>query len=146
MTDKPRRSWIRWVAAGTVTVVVGAVGIFIAAQLPIAPPTVITGFVIVIVGVVLGLLVAIRRSGSAPDEAGQPVSVTRRIRRAFYGSRSADSDRLGTALRASGTVGVGILGPTPGPFDNPPEEEAELDPEHLPWELRDASESDRTRS
>ena len=146
MTTKAGRSRGRWIAGIAVTVVVGAVGIFIAALPPLAAPTVITGFVIVILGVVLGLLVAIRRPDRSEETSGEPerTSVTRRIRRAVYGSRSADSDRLGRALSATGNVGVGLLGPPPGPFDSPPDEEVELDPKQLPWELRDTSESDRT--
>jgi hypothetical protein len=34
-----------------------------------------------------------------------------------------------------------VIGPKPGPFDEPPAEPIELDPETLPWELREAEES-----
>ena len=145
MTSQPKRSWGRWAAAGTVTLVLGAVGILIAGLPPLKTPTIITGFVIVILAVVLGLAIVVRQ-GPANDAREAPVPLTRRIRRAFYGRRSSDSDRLGSALRSTGRVGVGILGPTPGPFDNPPEEDVELDPAQLPWELRDASETDRAHS
>jgi hypothetical protein len=143
-------SLARLIAAWTVGIALGAIGIFIAAQLPIALPSVVSGFVIVIVGVMLAILIAIRRPGLTAETTSNEVAdqnpVTRRIRRAFYGGRSSDSDRLGSALRTSGHLGVGLLGPEPGPFDSPPEEDVALDPDQLPWELRDASESDRARS
>src|SRR5687767_14376623 len=116
MTSEPKRSWGRWIAAIAIVIVFGAVGIFIAAQIPLAAPTVITGFVIVIVGVVLGLVVAIRRSEPAATADGEPLPATRRIRQAFLGSRSSDSDRLSSALRTSGRIPAGALGQEPGPF------------------------------
>ena len=149
MTTKPTRSPGRWIAAWIVAIVLGAFGILIASQTPLAASTVITGFVILIVGVVLAILIAIRRPERALEEtdvvAGTWTPATRRIRQAFYGQRSTDSDRLGSALRTTGRLGVGLLGPAAGPFDNPPEEEVELDPDHLPWELHDSSESRGTR-
>ena len=148
MTTKPAPSRGRWVLAWIVGVVLGAFGILVASQTPLAPSSIISGFVILIVGIVLAILIAIRRPERAAEEADvdadASIPVTRRIRQAFYGQRSTDSDRLGSALRTSGRIGVGLLGPAPGPFDNPPEEEVELDPDHLPWELRDSSESHRT--
>ena len=151
MTTKPARSPGRSIAAWIVAIVLGAFGILVASQTPLAASSVITGFVILIVGVVLAILIAIRRPDralgqtDADADADASTPATRRIRQAFYGQRSTDSDRLGSALRTSGRLGVGLLGPAPGPFDNPPEEAVELDPDHLPWELRDSSESHGTR-
>ncbi len=34
--------------------------------------------------------------------------------------------------------GIAGFSPEPGPFDEPPAEPIELDPDALPWELRDA--------
>jgi len=148
MTTKPARSPGRSIAAWIVAIVLGAFGILVASQTPLAASSVITGFVILIVGVVLAILISIRRPERALEQtdadADARTPATRRIRQAFYGQRSTDSDRLGSALRTSGRLGVGLLGPAPGPFDKPPEEAVELDPDHLPWELRDSSESHRT--
>lgn len=144
MTTDAGYSRARVIAGVIVAVVIGAVGIFIAALPPLAAPTIITGFVLLIVGLVLGLLIGIRRSGRPETADGERLPATRRIRQSVYGSRSADSDRMSSALRAKSLVpGGALLGPDPGPFDSPPEEDVELDPEHLPWELRDGSDADR---
>jgi hypothetical protein len=134
------------IAGIVVAVVIGALGIFIAALPPLAAATVITGFVLLIIGCVLGLLIGIRRSEPPSTAEGAPIPATRRIRQSVYGSRSADSDRMSSALRAKNLVpGGALLGPDPGPFDSPPEEDADLDPEHLPWELRDGSDADQPK-
>ena len=41
--------------------------------------------------------------------------------------------------RASAKLGYG-MNPDRGPFDRPPAEPADLDPDELPWELRDGGE------
>lgn len=59
------------------------------------------------------------------------------IRRLLFG-RGAELgvDGLG-GFAGAGRAQVGSLVPGEGPFDRAPDEEADLDPDALPWELRD---------
>ena len=43
-----------------------------------------------------------------------------------------------SAINAARPLGYGLIARERGPFDEPPAEVVELDPEALPWELRDA--------
>ena len=40
-------------------------------------------------------------------------------------------------LFGGGKRGIAGFRPAPGPFDEPPAEPVDLDPNELPWELRD---------
>jgi hypothetical protein len=59
------------------------------------------------------------------------------IRRLFYG-RGAElgGESLG-GFAGAGRASLGMLAPDEGPFDRPPDEPADLDPDSIPWELRD---------
>jgi hypothetical protein len=73
------------------------------------------------------------------DELYEPgvEPLMRRIRRAIVREDDANVRRAMSALRNSRPMGYGLIGPEPGPFDDPPAEPVELDPETLPWELRE---------
>jgi hypothetical protein len=60
-----------------------------------------------------------------------------RIRRVFF--RHGDGDATTAAVSAATRVSTPGLHAfhEPGPFDEPPTEPVHLDPEALPWELRD---------
>jgi len=66
--------------------------------------------------------------------------IFRGIRRVFF--RHGDGEATSSAV--SGATRVGSPGlhafHEPGPFDQPPTEPVHLDPEELPWELRDGDE------
>ena len=72
----------------------------------------------------------------------QPPLITR-FRRLILGSRTGT---VTSSLAAAGRLGPGDMVPDPGPFDSPPTEPVLLDPETLPWELREdkSGPSDRT--
>lgn len=59
------------------------------------------------------------------------------IRRLIFGrGQELGGDSLG-GFAGAGRASVGMLVPEEGPFDRPPEEPAELDPDAIPWELRE---------
>lgn len=75
-----------------------------------------------------------------PSELYDPDAepLLRRFRRALV---HEDDDGVRTAvsaINAARPLGYGLIGPPRGPFDEPPAEAVELDPEALPWELRDS--------
>jgi hypothetical protein len=63
----------------------------------------------------------------------KPPLITR-FRRFILGNRTGT---VTSSLAAAARLGPGDLVPDAGPFDSPPEEPIVLDPETLPWELRE---------
>ncbi len=63
------------------------------------------------------------------------------IRRLIFGRGSELGARSLGGFAGAGRASVGMLFPEEGPFDRPPKQPAELDPDAIPWELRD---DDRT--
>ncbi|MGN6272794.1 MAG: hypothetical protein ACTHMQ_06850 [Protaetiibacter sp.] len=61
----------------------------------------------------------------------------RRFRRAIVREDDENVRRAMSALRDSRPLGYGLIAPEKGPFDEPPAEPVELDPDSLPWELRE---------
>jgi hypothetical protein len=59
------------------------------------------------------------------------------IRRLFLGPGLELGGRSVGGFAGAGRASVGMLAPEEGPFDRPPEETVELDPDAIPWELRD---------
>lgn len=59
------------------------------------------------------------------------------IRRLFFGRGSELGEPATGGFLGAGRASVGMLLPEEGPFDRPPAEPADLDPDALPWELRD---------
>ena len=139
MTTKPARSPGRWIAAWIVAIVLGAFGILIA----LADA----------VGGGVGdhrVRHSHRRSRSRHPDRNPPPR-TRARGNGCRCRRRARRQRGGSARRSTGNArptatgsarpsaraaasGSDFSGRAPGPFDNPPEEEVELDPDHLPWE------------
>jgi hypothetical protein len=59
------------------------------------------------------------------------------IRRLIFGRGSElGAGSLG-GFAGAGRASVGMLAPKEGPFDRPPKEPPRLDPNSIPWELRD---------
>ncbi|MFT4285497.1 MAG: hypothetical protein QM598_11755, partial [Protaetiibacter sp.] len=74
-----------------------------------------------------------------PSELYEPGAepLMRRFRRAVVGEDDENVRAAMSAMKAARPLGYGLIGPEPGPFDAPPPEPVELDPDALPWELRD---------
>ncbi len=88
------------------------------------------------------------RDETEPSELYEPgvEPGMRRLRRAIVGE---DDDRVRAAMEAmrrARPIGLGFVSPEKGPFDEPPAEPVELDPDSLPWELRDDAAADGDRS
>ena len=63
----------------------------------------------------------------------KPPLITR-FRRFVLGNRTGT---VTSSLAAAARLGPGDMVAGPGPFDSPPAEPVVLDPEPLPWELRE---------
>jgi hypothetical protein len=59
-----------------------------------------------------------------------------RVRRVLFGARDLGDQASSVISTVARTPGAMNMVPPPGPFDEPPEETAILDPEALPWELQ----------
>lgn len=59
------------------------------------------------------------------------------IRRLFFGRGAELGVESTGGFAGAGRASVGMLLPEEGPFDRPPDEPADLDPDAIPWELRD---------
>jgi hypothetical protein len=102
----------------------------------------IGGFVLAGGGMALVVVLSLASSVGLDDHRsteGARMPSLARVRRRFFGERTPYTDSLTRTLASGGRggVGVGNLLPGPGPFDTPPREPVVLDPDALPWELRD---------
>jgi hypothetical protein len=102
----------------------------------------IGGFVLAGGGMALVVVQSLASSVGSDDHnstEGARMPSLARVRRRFFGERTPYTDSLTRTLASGGRggVGVGNLLPGPGPFDSPPREPVALDPDALPWELRD---------
>ena len=74
-----------------------------------------------------------------PDDLYDPAvePLMRRVRRAIVHEDDENVRRAMSAMRHARPMGYGLIGAQQGPFDEPPAEPIELDPESIPWELRE---------